>query len=166
MPTKKSACQAGFGRIVDHHIEAREAQRAGDREDEHGEPAEPLDLMQRPQIQQQSRRDAEIDEIGKRVEFGAKARRAFQRARKASIESIEHRRRHHRRHGGFETPFDRIADRGQPHRQREQRDEIGQHDAQRNVAEAKTTLLRGRQRAFMRVVLREEGIGHRALSPL
>ena len=89
MPTKKCADQAGLFRIIDHDVEAGEPQRAGNRKDHRRKPAEALHLMQAPEIEEEPRRDAEIDEIGKRIEFGAETGRAAQSPRDASVEPVE-----------------------------------------------------------------------------
>ena len=52
--------------------------------------------VESPEIQDQSGRDAEIDEIRKAVEFGAEARRALDHARNAPVDRIEHRGKHDR----------------------------------------------------------------------
>jgi hypothetical protein len=80
--------------------------------------------VQAPEIEDEPRRDAEIDEIGKRIEFGAEARRALEDTRDAAVETVKN--------GGgdngvdrvFEAAFDGETDRRQPERQREQRDQI------------------------------------------
>ena len=80
-----------FG-IVEHHVEPGQPQRAGDGEDERGQPAEALDLVEAPEIEHDARRDAEIDEIGEQIELGAEARGALERPRDTAVEPVEHRR--------------------------------------------------------------------------
>ena len=48
--------------------------------------------MQAPEIEDQRRRDAEIDEVGQAVELGAEARGAFEEARQAAVDAVEDRR--------------------------------------------------------------------------
>ncbi len=62
-PVKKLPCSP-VGRSVDGDVEARKAQRRADREDEGGDPAERVHLIERPDIKDERRRDAEIHEIG------------------------------------------------------------------------------------------------------
>ena len=45
--------------------------------------------MQTPEIEDQCGRDAEIDEIGKAVEFGAKARGSLQETRQTAVNSVQ-----------------------------------------------------------------------------
>ena len=133
MPTKKCCRQAGWSRILDHHVETREPQRAGDREDHRRKPAQALHLVQDPDIEHERRRDAEIDEIGKRIELGAEPRRPVERARDASVEPVEHRRRRRWRrtaHSNRPSTASRIAVR--PRHEREQRHQIGQREPQRH----------------------------------
>ena len=119
-------------RIVDHDIEAGEAQRRRDRENKRREPAETLHLVQAPKIEDERRRDPKIDEVGKRVEFGAKPRSSAQHPRDPSVQSIQNGGGDDRDNGGLELAFDREPDRGEAHAQREQGDEIGHDDAQRH----------------------------------
>src|SRR3984893_6452334 len=112
-------------RIVDHDIEAGEAQRRRDRENERREPAETLYFVQPPKIKDERRSDSESDEIGEGVEFGAEPRGAAQRAREASVQSIENGGDNDRDDGGFELTLNGEPDCGEAHAQRQQGDEIG-----------------------------------------
>ena len=119
-------------RIVDHDIEAGKAQRRRDRENKRREPAETLHLVQTPKVKDQRRRDTKINEVGKRVEFGAKARRSTQHAGDPSVQTIQYGGGDDRDNGDLELAFDCETDRGETHAQREQGDEIGHDDAQRH----------------------------------
>ncbi len=122
--------------VFGHDIEARQTQRAGNREDKRGEPAEAFDLMQIPEIENERGRDAEIDEIGKRIEFRPEARGAAQRARQTPVEPIENGGDDDGKHRNLKLAFRGKANAGQAHRQREERDHIRQNDLKRNGAEA------------------------------
>ena len=52
--------------------------------------------MQLPEVQDQTGRDAEIDEVGEAVEFGAEFRLALDHARDTAIETVEHGGEHDR----------------------------------------------------------------------
>ena len=56
---------------------------------ERRDPAERAQLVERPDIDQDRRGDAEIDEIGERIELGAEARRRLQEARDAPVDAVE-----------------------------------------------------------------------------
>ncbi len=94
--------------------------------------------MHVPEIKRQSRRDAEPDEIGERVEFRPEPRRSLEGAGQAAIETVEEGRRHDREDGFFERSFGREADGRQAQAERQERDEVGQDDPQRDMTEAAT----------------------------
>ena len=96
MPVKKLPAQAGrFGSSI-ITLKRGEPQRGADREHHGGDPAGRFELVQAPEIEDQRRRDAEIDEVGEAVELGAEARRALEHARDAPVDAVEHRREHDR----------------------------------------------------------------------
>ena len=57
-------------------------------------PTRALRLMQRPQIDEQARRDTEADEIGQRIELRAEGAVDMEQTRDTSVERIEKRRKH------------------------------------------------------------------------
>ena len=136
MPVKKFADHAGLPGIVDHHVEAREAQPGADRKHQRRDPARRFQFLQAPEIEDQRRRHAEIDEVGEAVELGAEARGALEHARDAAVDAVEQRRHHDRGDRPVDLAFDRDADGGQPRAQRQQRDQIGQQRAHRDRLEA------------------------------
>ena len=81
--------------------------------------------MQLPEIQDQTGRNAKIDEISETVEFGAEFRLAFDHACDPAVEAIEHGGEHDRAHRQFHPPFRRQADRRQARADRKQGYEIG-----------------------------------------
>ena len=89
-------------------------------------------FMQLPEVQDQARRDAEIDEVREAVEFGPEFRLALDHARDAAVEAVEHGREHDRRHRQFHPPFGGQPDRGQPGADRQQGDDIGHQHPHRN----------------------------------
>ena len=91
--------------------------------------------LQSPEIKDQARRDAEIDEVREAVELGAEARRALDHARDAPVDRIEHRGEHDRAERQLVAPLEREADAGQPGAQREQRDHVRHEHAHRNLAQ-------------------------------
>jgi len=64
-------------------------------------------------VQHQRRRDAEVDEVGKRIEFGPEPRGSLQSARDSPVEAIKHRRAGDRAHRPVDRSFHRQADRRQ-----------------------------------------------------
>ena len=98
-------------RIVDHHVEAREPQRAADREHHRGDPADIAEFVQAPEIEDQPRRAAEVDEVGEAVELGAEPRLALDQARDAAVDAVERRGEHDRRQRPFELALEREPDR-------------------------------------------------------
>ena len=144
MPTKKFLRQAGTLGTFDRHVETREAQRAGDAEHQRRQPAQALHLVEPGEIEHDPRRDAEIDEVGERIEFRAEARSAFERARDPAVEAVEHRRGGDRAHRPFDRALEGEADRRQPEAERQQRDEIGNEQAQRHGLEPAQAVAGGR----------------------
>ena len=90
-PTKKFAGPGRPVRILDHDVETGEPQPGADGKHHGGDPAAGFQIVQAPEIKDQRRRDAEIDEIGKAVEFGAEARRSLQQPRQAAVDAVEDR---------------------------------------------------------------------------
>ena len=93
--------------------------------------------MQPPEIEDQRRRDAEIDEIREAVELGAEARGALEHAGDAPVDAVEHGGEHDRRQRPFELVLDRQPDGGQAGAKRQQGDDVGHQRAHRNGAEAR-----------------------------
>ena len=92
--------------------------------------------MQVGDEQDEGRRDAEVDEIGKQIEFRAEARGALERPGDPPVEPVEHRRAGDGAHRPFDRALHRQADRGQAEAQREQRHDVRQQEAQRHRPEA------------------------------
>lgn len=132
---KKERRPGGLLRIVDHHIEPGEPQRTGNRKDHRREPAEAFDLVQAPKIEEERRCNAEIDEIGERIEFGTKTRRPAERPRDAPVEPVEDRSREDGQYRAVVIAFRRNSDRGETERQRDQGHEIGHDDAKGDAPE-------------------------------
>ena len=135
-PTKKLPAQAGRLGIVDHHVEAGEPQARGDGEHHRGDPAGGFEVVQSPEIEDQRRRDAEIDEVGKAVELGAEARGALEEPRQPAVDAVEDCGEHDGREREIVALLERHADRGEPRAQREQRDDVRHQRAHRDEPEA------------------------------
>ena len=89
MPTKKRACQAGLS--GSSSITLKRASRSAQAMAKIIAASQPSrDFLQPPEVEDQPRRHAEIDEIGEQIEFGAETRRAFERPRDAAVEPVEH----------------------------------------------------------------------------
>ncbi len=136
MPVKKCTCQGGrFGSSIMTLKRARRSAAAIAKTSAANQPK--LFISWRPQKYRMSAgRHPEIDEVGERIEFGAKPRRAAQHPRDPSIQSIQNGGDNDRDNGDLELAFDRETDRGEAHAQRQQCHEIGQDDAQRHRANA------------------------------
>ena len=87
-------------------------QRRAHGEDEHRDPAQALEIVERPVEHDDGRRHAEIDEIGEAIELGAEPRRGFQQPRDAAVDAVEKRREHERRHRQVPAMLDAHADGG------------------------------------------------------
>jgi hypothetical protein len=131
-------------------------QASADREHHGGDPAGRLELVQIPEIEDQRRRDAEIDEIGETVELGAEPRRALEHARDAPVDAVEHGRKHDGAERDLEPAFDREPDGGQSGAQRQQGDQVGHQRAHRDRPEAAPP------RRTIRLEGWEQGIEHEA----
>ncbi len=59
---------------VERHVEAGEPERRADREHEHGDPAQAMQVLEGPAEHDDGRRHTEIDEVGEAVELGAETR--------------------------------------------------------------------------------------------
>ena len=91
--------------------------------------------MQAPEIQDQRRRHAEVDEVGEAVELGAEARRALEHPGDAAVYAVEERGEDDGGEREVEPALDRHADRRQPGADRQQRDEIRHQHAHGHGAE-------------------------------
>ena len=123
-------------RIVDHHVEAGKPERGADGEHHRGDPARRFQIVQAPEIEDQRRRDAEIDEVGQAVELGAEARGAFEEPRQAAVDAVEKGGEDDRGERQHIAVLERHADRGEAGAERQQRDDVGHQSAHRNAAEA------------------------------
>ena len=134
MPTKKVLRQAGWS--GSSSITLKRASRSAQAMANISAAIQPklFSGVQVGEIEHERRRDAEIDEIGERIELGAEPRRALERARDPAVEAVEH----GGGDDGDDRPFDRAlhreADRGQAEAERQQRDEIGHQQPQRHRA--------------------------------
>ena len=93
MPTKKFDAHAGRSGSSSITLK-RASRRPGADRKHHARRSSPADfrIVQSPEIQDQRRRNAEIDEVREAVEFGAEPRRALEHARDAAVDAVEQRR--------------------------------------------------------------------------
>ncbi len=103
-----------------------------------GDPAGRFQIVQTPEIEDQRRRDAEIDEVGQAVELGAEARGSLEEPRQAAVDTVEDRREHDGREREHIAVLERHADRGQAGAQRQERHQFG--------ASVRTGMRRNRRR--------------------
>ena len=107
MPVKKLPAQAGlFGSSI---ITLKRASRSAAQIANTSAAIQPTDLqfVQAPEIEDQRRRHAEIDEVGQAVELGAEARGALEHARDAAVDAVEHGGEDDRAERQFEPALDR-----------------------------------------------------------
>ena len=93
-------------------------------------------IVQAPEIEDQRRRDAEIDEVRETVEFGTEAGRSLEEARQTAVDAIEDRREHDPGQRQRIAVFEGHADGGQARAHREQSHEIRRERAHGDAAEA------------------------------
>ena len=134
-PTKKLAGPDRPIRIVDHHIEAGEPQAGANGESHRGDPAGRFQIVQAPEVEDQRRGYAEIDEIRQAVELGAKARGSFQEPRQAAVDAIKNGGEHDSRERKRIAVLERHANGGEPGAKREQSDEVRRQRAHGDAAE-------------------------------
>ena len=101
-----------------------------------GDPPEIAKWVQAPVEQDETRRDTEVDEIHKTVEFGAEARRTPDHARDAAIDRIKHGGKHDRGERKLVALLEGEADAGEARTKREQGNDIRHQPAHRNLAQA------------------------------
>ena len=90
-PTKCGLPMTGASRL---HVEAREPEAGADREDRaRAVQAASGALGERQPVDEERRRDAEVDEVGERVELGAEAAGGVEPAGEQAVEAVEERRR-------------------------------------------------------------------------
>ena len=127
----------GLAGIVERHVEARQAERAAHGQDQGDNPAQGAQLVERPDIDKDGRCHAEIDEVGERVEFGAEARGALEKARQPPVGRIEQNGENDSAHRQFETALDSQPDGGDAAAQRQQGYQVGQKETDRHLLEAR-----------------------------
>ena len=86
--------------------------------------------------QHESRRDAEIDEIGERIELRPEARGALQRARDAAVEAVKDGGADDGDHRPFDRPFHREPYRRQAETQSQQRYDVREEEPHRHRPKA------------------------------
>ena len=123
-PVKKLPDQSG--RLGSSIITLKRASRsaAADREHHARDPADVAEVVQAPEIQDQARRAAKVDEIGKAVELGAEARLALDHARDPAVDAVEEGGEHDQAERQFEPLLECEPNRGEARAQREQRDHV------------------------------------------
>jgi hypothetical protein len=109
--------------------------------------------VQTPEIQDQRRRDAEIHEIGERIELRPEPGGAPQGARQAAVETVEHGGGDDRDHGRLVLAVDGEPDCREAHAEREQGHEIGKDDPDRNRPKAERPRAPGVVRHAVRKVV-------------
>ena len=134
-PTKKLAAQAGRSGLHAHDIEPREPKPGADRKCHGGDPASRFQIVQAPEIKDEPRRHAEIDEIGEAIEFRAEPRCALQQPRQAAVDAVQNRGEDDGRERQPVTVLERHANAGESGAEREQRDQVRRQRAHRNPAE-------------------------------
>ena len=115
-----------FG-LFESGVEAGQPERAADAEQKHQHPSEAPGLLHAPQVQHDRGRDAEADEVGKRIELGAELAGALEHAGDAPVQGVED--------GGDDDGDDRRlplvlqaeAHRGHAGRQRQHGEDVGDH---------------------------------------
>ncbi len=122
-------------RVLDLHVEAGKTQRRADREHHRGDPAEIAERVQAPEIEDEARRDAEIEEVREAVEFRAEAGRTLDHAGNAPVHRIEHGGENDCAERKLVAAFKRKADAGQAGTQRQKGDDVWHQRADRNLAE-------------------------------
>ena len=123
--------------IFEHGIETREPQPHAACKQQHRQPAEPFQSAKPPGEQHDRRRNAEVDEVGEAVEFGAKARLRLERPCQPPIDAVEQACDDDQRDRQLIAALDRHADRGDAGAETEQREEVRHQQAHRHLALAK-----------------------------
>jgi hypothetical protein len=93
--------------------------------------------------QNEGGRDAEVEEIGERIELRAETGGALERARDPPVEAIENRRAGDRANRPFDRSFHGEADRSHAEAERDQRHDVGQEKAQRHGPKSPSALWTG-----------------------
>ena len=88
-------------------------------------------------IEHERRRDAEIDDVGQRIHLRAELRRRLQHARDAAVDAVEEGGDQHHRDRRLEAVLEGQPDAGQAGADRQHGDQVGQHHAQRDFADAR-----------------------------
>ena len=91
-----------------------------------------MQLIQLPEIQDQSRRDAEIDKIREAVEFCPEFRLTLDHARDTTVYAIEHRGEYDGRNSQLHPPLGGETDGRQSRADRQQGDDVGHQHTHRD----------------------------------
>ena len=102
--------------------------------DQDRDPAEAVQIVERPVEHDDGRRHAEIDEIGEAVELGAEPRRGLEQARHPAVDAVEQGREYERRHRQIPAMLDAHADGGQAGAEPDQRDDARDQHPDRHLA--------------------------------
>ena len=113
-------------------------QPAGDGEQQRCDPAERTGAVEQEGVEDERRRDAEIDDVGQRIHLRAELRRRLQHAREAPVDAVEEGGEQHHGDRDLEAALEGEADAGQAGADGQHGDQIGQHHAQRNFADARS----------------------------
>ncbi len=105
-------------------VEAREPQRRAHGEQDAGDVAQRAYPLQRPQVEQDRRRDAEAQEVGQAVELGAEAARALEQPRDAPVQPVDDGGDHDEGRGLRPAPFQPEADGDEAGAQADQREQV------------------------------------------
>src|SRR4029453_13843895 len=110
--------------------------RAADRQRQRRDPAEPGRILQRPEIDDERRRDAESGDVGQGIKLGAEAAVGAQQASDASVHAIENAGSDDAGQRKLPLLVDRHADTCQADTQSQRRHRIGPNGAKRDAAGA------------------------------
>src|SRR5208282_1966288 len=94
-----------------------------------------LQIVQAPEVEDQRRRDAEIDEVGQAVQLGAEARGSLQEPRQTAVDAVEDGGEYNCRERENIMVLERHADSGQAGAERQERNDVRHQRAYRNAAE-------------------------------
>ncbi len=144
---RRHACEVVRGewrlvRIVHGGVKTGQAQPSADRKDHGGDPADIVEIVQLPKIENKGWGHTEIDEVRETVELGAKARLALDHASYAAINAVQYRGEYDRGQRQLIAPFDGEPDGRQARTDRQQRDDVGHQHPDRNLAKPPAAQIR------------------------
>ena len=125
-------------------------QASRDRIEKCSYPAKRFRSVQQKRIGNENGRDAKIDDVGKRIHLHAEFRRCLQKPCDPTIDPVEEGCQQHHRDSEFEPSLEGKSDPGEAGADRQHRDQVGDHQADRDLAQARTTGLVGRMVLFRR----------------